>query len=164
MINSTITHYRITSKLGQGGMGEVYRLKWAIALLLPDAIVIHSPANAEPGAHWPQFRGPNGSGMAPAPADPPVRLGPQENLARKVPIPSGVSSPCTWGDRLFLTEFDKKKKELWVLCLNSESGALIWSQTVPADKVEHVHGISSPAYSTPATDGQRVYAYFGSRG
>jgi outer membrane protein assembly factor BamB len=102
--------------------------------------------------------------VAPAEVDPPVQFGPEENVAWKVEVPAGVSSPCVRGDRLYLTAFDKKQKQLLILCLNSGSGALIWSRTVAADKIERVHSVSSPAYSTPAADGERVYAYFGSRG
>src|SRR5207253_9983360 len=37
-------------------------------------------------------------------------------------------------------------------------------QTIPAAKIEEVHPFNSPAASTPATDGQRVYVYAGSYG
>ncbi len=35
---------------------------------------------------------------------------------------------------------------------------------MPAEKVEQVHRISSPAAATPCTDGARVYLHFGSFG
>ena len=43
-------------------------------------------------------------------------------------------------------------------------GTRLWQQRAPAESLEEVHAFSSPAASTPATDGERVYAYFGSYG
>ncbi|HEY4262005.1 MAG TPA: pyrrolo-quinoline quinone, partial [Schlesneria sp.] len=48
---------------------------------------------------WPQFRGPNGSGIA-ADAKPPVSFGPEKNVKWKVPVASGASSPVVVGDKL----------------------------------------------------------------
>src|SRR5262249_36493942 len=36
--------------------------------------------------------------------------------------------------------------------------------TLTQEKIEQVHKVSSPAGATPATDGERVYVYFGSYG
>ena len=113
---------------------------------------------------WPQFRGPNASGVAAPEANPPIWFGPKENVVWKVPVPSGCSSPCVWGNRIFLTGFDKQDRQLSLLCVDRSSGAIVWSRTVPAKEIEPVHGISSPATATPATDGERVRVYFGSYG
>ncbi len=53
-----------------------------------------------------------------------------------------------------------------VLCLNLEDGKLLWNTAVPAalpeqDRVREDHGYAS---STPVTDGERVYAFFGKSG
>jgi len=53
-------------------------------------------------ANWPQFRGPNGQGVAPA-ARIPVHFGPGTNVLWKLAIPPGHSSPVIWSNRLFLT-------------------------------------------------------------
>ncbi len=37
-------------------------------------------------------------------------------------------------------------------------------KAVPVEKVEAFHEMSSPAASTPVTDGERLYTYFGSYG
>jgi len=115
-------------------------------------------------AIWPQFRGPNCSGVAGEGQNPPVKFGPEQNVIWKTPIPSGHSSPCIWGDNIFLTGYTKEKKQLQVFCIERSSGKLQWSQVVPAEQIEKVHSVSSPASSTPCTDGERVYVYFGSFG
>jgi len=44
------------------------------------------------------------------------------------------------------------------------TGNILWRRAVAVEKIENVHQISSPAGPTPATDGERVYVYFGSCG
>ena len=52
---------------------------------------------------WPQFRGPDGSGVAEDPRLP-ERWSQTENVAWKTDIPGlGWSSPVVWGDRIFVT-------------------------------------------------------------
>jgi outer membrane protein assembly factor BamB len=115
-------------------------------------------------ANWPQFRGPAGNGLAAGKDRLPVQFGPGKNVLWKVPLPPGLSSPCIWGDRIFLTGRDPKGKKLETLCLDRRTGRTLWRKTAPADKLEKVHHTSSTAASTPATDGERVYVYFGSYG
>ncbi|MBI3876569.1 MAG: PQQ-binding-like beta-propeller repeat protein [Verrucomicrobia bacterium] len=111
---------------------------------------------------WPQFRGPNCSGVSES-AKPPVEFGPGTNQLWKIAVPPGPSSPCVWADRIFLTAFDAGKLE--VLCFARGDGKLLWKSAVPAEKLEEFHVTEgSPAASSCATDGQRVVSYFGSFG
>lgn len=112
-------------------------------------------------AQWPRFRGPNGSGVADA-DKPPVHFGSSTKLLWKCALPPGYSSPIVWKDHIFLTGVENEK--LVVIAIRRRNGKIIWKQAVPADTIEKVHAFSSPAASTPVTDGQQVYAYFGSYG
>jgi len=110
---------------------------------------------------WPQFRGPNASGVAES-ACPPIHFGPDTNLIWKVPVPSGVSSPVIWGGRIFLTAL--ASNQLVTLAYDARNGHELWRRVAPAEEIEPCHQFSSPAAATPCTDGRRVYAYFGSFG
>ena len=111
---------------------------------------------------WPAFRGSNSSGVS-ADAKPPVNIGPTNNVAWKTEVPWSPSSPCIWDDHIFLTTY--AEKELQTRCYQREDGKLLWSRGLRPDKLEMYHGTeSSPAASTPSTDGERVVSYFGSFG
>jgi len=132
------------------------RASW-ITLLA--AVVLSSFAGA---AEWPQFRGPNSSGIGDG--KPPVEFGPSQNVLWKTAVGSGLSSPIIAKGRVFLTEFDRATKQLATLCIDQRTGKIRWRRTVAPAEIEKVHEISSPAAPTPATDGERVYVYFGSYG
>lgn len=117
-------------------------------------------AGADPG--WRQFRGPNGQGVCAEAGALPAVLDPKANLAWSVPLPGGHSSPCLVGDAVIVT--GAGEKELITLCLDRATGAVRWRRAVAVEALERHHEVNSPASSTPASDGARIYVYFGSFG
>jgi outer membrane protein assembly factor BamB len=111
---------------------------------------------------WPRFRGPNGSGIADG-QKPPVEFGPEKNVKWKVPVPAGISSPIVAGDLLVMTAFEDGK--LYTIAYRRADGQEAWRTEAPAKDIEGYHKTeSSPAASTPATDGKHIVSYFGSCG
>jgi hypothetical protein len=79
---------------------------------------------------WPQFRGPNCSGVAES-AHPPIRFGPDENLLWKLAVPPGLSSPVVSDDHIFLTGVESN--HLVTLSVEVKSGRELWRRSAPAE-------------------------------
>jgi outer membrane protein assembly factor BamB len=169
---SELTYYRLETK----------PVATAVRPTQEEPVPIASPLN------WPSFRGPDASGVADG-QHPPLTWDVQNgiNVRWKTPIPGlGHSCPVVWGDRVFVTtavsgDSDPKvrvgnygdvasvndtSEHRWqIFCLDRDSGKILWNRTayagVPKIK-RHLKG--SQANCTPATDGKRVVACFGSEG
>ena len=145
----------------------------AIFFLLADA-------SSLPAAEWARFRGPNGLGIS-SDAEVPLSWSESENLKWKTELPGpGSSSPIICGDRLFVTCYSGygvergasgniEDLERHLLCLDRNSGSVLWSRVVKAEMPEDpFSGLGIPehgyATNTPVTDGQRVYVFFGKTG
>ncbi|MCL4180712.1 MAG: PQQ-binding-like beta-propeller repeat protein [Verrucomicrobia bacterium] len=124
-------------------------------------LLLAAVAPARGADDWPQFRGPNGQGVAPS-ARPPLEFGPNQNLAWRTAVPPGHSSPCVVGQRIFLSSFENEKLEC--RAYDRVTGALLWSHRAPVEELESTHAFSNPAAPTPVADGERVVFYVGSFG
>jgi outer membrane protein assembly factor BamB len=130
------------------------KFAWCLAL----GLALTPALNAD----WTQFRGPGGSGVADD-QKPPAKFGPKQDLAWKVAVPPGASSPIVVGDKIVLTAFEGGK--LFTICYSTADGKELWRADARAKKVEEFHPTEgSPAASTPASDGKTVVSYFGSCG
>lgn len=105
---------------------------------------------------WTRFRGPNGSGTCET-GPLPTRLGP-ENLVWRTPLPPGRSSPVLSAERVFVTALAGGSLE--TLCLDRESGAIVWRAEVPRERAAPHHEHNSPAAPSPAVGEHRVVAFF----
>src|SRR6201982_863207 len=102
------------------------RASWIIVVA---SFVLSSFADA---AEWPQFRGPNSSGIGDG--KPPIEFGPSQNVLWKTAVGSGLSSPIIAKGRVFLTEFDRPAKQLATLCIDQRTGKILWRRTfAPAE-------------------------------
>ena len=113
---------------------------------------------------WPQFRGDELRRSSRRRAAAAGRVRAVAELSVEDGSRIGHSSPCIWGDRIFLTDFDPAENKLETLCINRQNGQIVWRQAAPAEKIEKSHELGNPAASTAVADADRVYVYFGSYG
>jgi len=125
------------------------------------SIIFLSSLSLISAADWPQFRGPNASGVAEG-HKLPDKIGPEDNVIWKVELPPGHSSPVVVGDRIYLTAFGDKK--LLTIALDRATGIQLWQDEAPYKSLEKIHGIGSYAQPSPVADNQVVITFFGSSG
>jgi len=145
------------------------------------------PLAAQQPEAWLQWRGPHNTGMAAG--DAPLQWSDAAGVTWKVPIAGrGHSTPVVAGNRLFLTTAVPTGKaapvtgrarggggggsdaglehRFEVMAIDRATGKTLWQRTAttatPHEGYHRTYG--SFASNSPITDGQRVYAFFGSRG
>ena len=140
--------------------------------------------------HWPQWRGPEGLGVA-AGTKYAEEWTPEKNIAWKTPVEGrGHSSPVTWGNHLFLTTSirggpsghsapdhlgynmqpgyrnpDSEEADhsytLKVLAYDTRDGKLLWERTAYEGVMwDDRHRKNTYASNTVVTDGKLLYAFF----
>ncbi|MEX0725847.1 MAG: PQQ-binding-like beta-propeller repeat protein [Planctomycetaceae bacterium] len=132
------------------------RLTTFVVTLLACATALHAE-------DWPSWRGPLRNGIS-AETDLPTTWSATENIKWKTPLPGlGIASPVIWGDRIYLTESDGKRlNTLHVICLDRKTGTELWRRKFWGTAPTLYHGSkSSMATPVPVTDGEFIYAFFG---
>ena len=143
--------------------------------------------------NWHQWRGPHATGAAASDANPPLTWSETENVRWKVAIPGmGHATPIVWEEKIFVqtaiqgeaqkveepdddnpfSGFFRQRSggptntyQFALLAINRGDGSILWQKTL-REEVPHegTHQDASFASNSPVTDGEYVYAYFGSRG
>ncbi len=114
--------------------------------------------------YWPHWRGPSVQGIVEGKGYP-DRWSETENVLWKIPVPGrGHSSPIVWGDRIFLTTAAEDGSRRSILSFRRSDGKLLWDTAVPESPAERIYRKNSYASSSPTTDGEHIYAYFGNSG
>jgi outer membrane protein assembly factor BamB len=158
--------------------------------LAPCVLMFLSFAPPLGAADWPRWRGPLGTGVSPE-KDLPSRWGPGDVLWKARLGGAGVSSPVVWGERIFVTSQHGQaalkpgnhprlnreaepgaEKPLGaagdggvtfvVEAFHRQDGRRLWEYRLPAQgAAQPVHAKHNLASPSPVTDGERVYAWFG---
>lgn len=141
--------------------------------------------------NWAQWRGPYDNGVAPR-GNPPLEWSETSNIKWKSEIPGvGHATPIIWEDQIILlsaiktdqkvepdTTGEEQEERDWmnpkstdyihkfvVISVDRSSGKIRW-QTIVREELpySHTHEFGSWASNSPVTDGEHIYAYFGSHG
>lgn len=155
-----------------------------IVTLVALGALSESPARGE---NWPSWRGPSNVGSS-ATAKPPIKWSEGDNISWKAALRGkGHASPIVWDDLVFVSSaeaFGPQKEAVYnpapgahdnfpvdrehrflVSAYHAQTGDPRWEiEVARALPHEGGHYTGSLASHSPLTDGNRVYAFFGSQG
>jgi len=125
-------------------------------------------------ANWPQWRGPNSNGTAPAARDLPVTWTPTQNVLWRTELPSwSAATPIVWRDTVFVTSAEKgfvslrsgtrpgetTPDKVFLLAVNRKDGSVRWSREI--DSGNQLFRKQNSASPSPITDGRYVWCMTG---
>jgi outer membrane protein assembly factor BamB len=115
--------------------------------------------------NWPQFRGPNGTGLSDAKGIP-THWSESENIRWKTAIhDKGWSSPVVWGNQVWVTTARADGKEFFAIGLDRSSGKIVHDlKLFTEENPAFCHAFNSYASPTPVIEEGRLYAHFGTHG
>lgn len=165
-----------------------------LCLISAASLVAERPSDA--ARFWPQWRGPDATGVAPY-ADPPLEWSETKNIRWKVEIPGkGSATPIVWDDKVFIltaiptgepvepksSDLPQRRgrrrrgmgiprnmptqvQQFSMFAINRHDGKVLWKRIVREELPhESKHTNGTWASGSPVTDGEIVFAYFGSWG
>ena len=113
---------------------------------------------------WPQFRGPQGSGVS-GEKEFPLQWSPEKNIRWRSALPgNGSSSPVVSKGRVFVTAAEDQGKKRSLVCLDRADGKVLWTRTITLPYVEPTQEANPYCGSSPCADGERVTVWHSSAG
>lgn len=134
-----------------------FSLPWRVVLcsLAFSHLGLSTVAQAD---NWPQWRGPQGTGIS-TETGIPVEWSTSENVIWRAPMPGqGGATPAVWGQRMFVTSADGN--DLLLICLDTQTGKQVWSKKVSDGNEDARAGEGNSASPSPSTDGKHVWVFF----
>ena len=112
---------------------------------------------------WPQFRGPNCSGVSTGKKPLPAEFDDQKNVIWSQNLGDGIGCPVVAAGRVFTSGMVGKDK-IGLYAFDAETGKKLWERVWKTGDLLEIHKTNSFAATTPAADAERVYFYFSTLG
>jgi len=112
---------------------------------------------------WPQFRGPNCSGISATTKPLPVKFSATDNVRWSAAVGDGVGGAAVAAGRVFVSGMTGKET-VSLFAFDAATGRKLWQRDWQTGRLTEVQQTNSHASTTPAADAERVYFYFSTLG
>ncbi len=131
---------------------------------LAAALILFLTWPASLGAEdWPQFRGPNSSGISESSKPLPVTFSATQNVRWSATVGDGAGGAAVAAGRVFVSGMTGGET-VSLFAFDAATGKKLWQRDWPTGRLAEIAPPNSHASTTPAADAERVYFYFSTLG